>query len=271
LGDKPGVEYRPSGNKSHTAMHHFLSLCFSSLYSIDVVKAQKEAAKMPHCPLELRASDKDNQKGVEYFRQNRKQIRADLLKYGAVWVRGFDLMKSVQGYREMHEALGFDPCLDPLHSSGLRKFAVERDALYEEVRVLHKTGLDVLPSALSFLAHPFHRLFTFGFLACRSTNLRCAATTLVCTASPPPSERRPMRPLSASKRPRRVAVASWWRTAPPFWPRWTPRSCKSCTTARFAFLFPIWTFLPLYPTLSRRGLPAWWMPPWRPSLTWTWK
>jgi len=33
----------------------------------------------------------------------------------------------------MHEALGLDPCLDPLHSSGLRKFASERDALYEEV------------------------------------------------------------------------------------------------------------------------------------------
>jgi hypothetical protein len=33
----------------------------------------------------------------------------------------------------MYEALGFDPCLDPLHSSGLRKFSSERDALYEEV------------------------------------------------------------------------------------------------------------------------------------------
>jgi hypothetical protein len=33
----------------------------------------------------------------------------------------------------MHEAMGLSPCLDPLHSSGLRKFASERDALYEEV------------------------------------------------------------------------------------------------------------------------------------------
>jgi hypothetical protein len=123
---------------THTLLYiHFfaLSLCLFT-NSIDVVKAQKEAAKMPHCPLELRASDKDNAMGVDYFTKNRKQIRADLLKYGAVWVRGFDLMKSVQGYRAMHEALGFQPCLDPLHSSGLRKFAVERDALYEEVRSL---------------------------------------------------------------------------------------------------------------------------------------
>lgn len=74
--------------------------------------------------------------GAEYFSKNRDKIRADLLKYGAIWFRGFDLMKGVAGYREMHEALGLEPCLDPLHSSGLRKFASERDALYEEVRTL---------------------------------------------------------------------------------------------------------------------------------------
>lgn len=42
-------------------------------------------------------------------------------------------MQSVAGHRAMYEALELDPCLDPLHSSGLRKFASERDALYEEV------------------------------------------------------------------------------------------------------------------------------------------
>ena len=43
-------------------------------------------------------------------------------------------MKGVAGHRTMYEELGLLPCLDPLHSSGLRKFASERDALYEEVR-----------------------------------------------------------------------------------------------------------------------------------------
>mmetsp|Transcript_22841 Transcript_22841/g.31950 ORF Transcript_22841/g.31950 Transcript_22841/m.31950 type:complete len:452 (+) Transcript_22841:111-1466(+) len=100
---------------------------------IDVVQAQKEAAKMPKSPLEMRASDADNAMGAEYFVQNKDKIRAELLKYGAIWFRGFDLMKGVKGHREMYEALGLDPCLDPLHSSGLRKFASERDALYEEV------------------------------------------------------------------------------------------------------------------------------------------
>jgi Taurine catabolism dioxygenase TauD, TfdA family len=100
---------------------------------IDVEKAQKEAAKMPHCPKEIRASDKDNSLGAEYFSRNKEQIRKDLLKHGAIWLRGFTLMQSFHGHREMYEALGLDPCLDPLHSSGLRKFASERDAIYEEV------------------------------------------------------------------------------------------------------------------------------------------
>jgi hypothetical protein len=100
---------------------------------MDIVEAQKEAAKQPHCPLEIRASDEDNALGAEYFRNNKDMIRKELLKYGAIWFRGFDLMKSVSGYREMHEAIELQPCLDPLHSSGLRKFSSERDALYEEV------------------------------------------------------------------------------------------------------------------------------------------
>jgi hypothetical protein len=101
--------------------------------NIDVKQAQAACAKMPHCPLEVRATDADNAMGVEYFQKNKDQIRANILKYGAIWFRGFDLMKSVKGLREMQEAIGLDPCLDPLHSSGLRKFASERDALYEEV------------------------------------------------------------------------------------------------------------------------------------------
>jgi len=100
---------------------------------IDIVAAQKEAANTLQCPLEIRASDEDAKIGSDYFKQNKEHIREELLKHGAVWFRGFDLMKSVKGHREMYESLGLDPCLDPLHSSGLRKFTSERDALYEEV------------------------------------------------------------------------------------------------------------------------------------------
>ena len=85
------------------------------------------------CPLEIRATSHDDELGAAYFEHNRERIRSDLIKYGAIWFRGFALMRTVAGNRMMHEALGLEPCLDPLHSSGLRKFASERDALYEEV------------------------------------------------------------------------------------------------------------------------------------------
>jgi hypothetical protein len=100
--------------------------------NINVKEAQKQAKKAQGM-IEIRASAADNAMGAEYFSKNRDKIRQQLLKHGSIWFRGFDLMKSVKGNREMHEALGLDPCLDPLHSSGLRKFASERDALYEEV------------------------------------------------------------------------------------------------------------------------------------------
>lgn len=100
---------------------------------IDIKKAQAQARRQPSCPLEIRASAADNAKGAQYFVDNKDKIKKELLKYGAIWFRGFDLMKSVDGHRTMHEALGIEHCLDPLHSSGLRKFTSERDALYEEV------------------------------------------------------------------------------------------------------------------------------------------
>ncbi|GMI34034.1 hypothetical protein TrCOL_g3512 [Triparma columacea] len=100
---------------------------------IDLDEARKSGASLPHCPAEIRATSTSNSLGATYFSDNRDEIRKQLKESGAVWLRGFDLMKGVKGYREMYESLGLLPCLDPLHSSGLRKFASERDALYEEV------------------------------------------------------------------------------------------------------------------------------------------
>jgi hypothetical protein len=114
--------------------HTHTQFIISKFDSIDVAQAQKECAKVPHAPLEVRASAADNALGAQYFIDNKEKLRAQVLEYGAIWFRGFDLMQSVQGHRVMYESLGLDPCLDPLHSSGLRKFASERDALYEEVR-----------------------------------------------------------------------------------------------------------------------------------------
>ena len=48
-------------------------------------------------------------------------------------IKGMETSKSGAGFRRVYEALGLDVCLDPIHTSGLRKFAIEEDGVYEEV------------------------------------------------------------------------------------------------------------------------------------------
>jgi len=102
--------------------------------NIDLTAARASAQKLPpSCPLEIKATPEDNAMGEDYFIKNKEMIRSKLVDNGSVWLRNFSLPKSVSGHRTMTEALNLLPCLDPLHSSGLRKFASERDCLYEEV------------------------------------------------------------------------------------------------------------------------------------------
>jgi len=83
------------------------------------------------CPFEWAAPS--GAEDAAYFAKERSAIAAKLLEHGCVWLRNFDLMKTEAGFREMYEALNMEPCLDPIHTSGLRSFASEKDAVYEEV------------------------------------------------------------------------------------------------------------------------------------------
>jgi len=88
----------------------------------------------PACPVQIVATAEDNAMGLDYFKQNRAQLHEMLAKHGTIWFRGFDLMKDPTGFRSFWEdGLEKPPCLDPIHSSGLRKFLSKRDAVYEEV------------------------------------------------------------------------------------------------------------------------------------------
>ena len=182
--------------------------------------------------------------GAVYFSKNKAIIREGLLKHGAVWLRGFDLMKGVAGHREMYEALEMEPCLDPLHSSGLRKFASERDALYEEVSFFSGCCRTTF-----FQQSP---LLTMIDLLQRSISLLSEDIILVCMRNLPQSERQRMLRSFASRRPPKQVVASWLPTALPSLPRLTPRFFKSYMTAKFEFLLAILTFPPAFLDSLRR-------------------
>jgi len=87
----------------------------------------------PACPVEVVATASDNVAGPAYFTERAEEFKEMLLTHGTIWFRGFDLMKDPEGFRSFWEALGLDPCLDPIHNSGLRKFHSKKDAVYEEV------------------------------------------------------------------------------------------------------------------------------------------
>jgi len=99
--------------------------------NIDIGAARQNQSPLAACPAERVAPSAGL--GVEYFRENSEQILKDLKTHGCLWFRGFDLMKDEAGFRDWYEAVGLDPCLDPIHTSGLRSFASQSDAIYEEV------------------------------------------------------------------------------------------------------------------------------------------
>ena len=53
--------------------------------------------------------------------------------HGAIWFRTFESTKQPDGFREFYEALELNPCLDPIHTSGLRAMEEKKHAVYEAV------------------------------------------------------------------------------------------------------------------------------------------
>merc|ERR1712087_108248 len=128
---KPDVDVKPS-------LSDVVPDCPATIWDaedIDVDHWQQQYANedRPVCPVEIVATSADNAAGASYFEERAEELKAKLLTHGTIWFRGFDLMKDPEGFRLFWETLGLDPCLDPIHNSGLRKFHSKKDAVYEEV------------------------------------------------------------------------------------------------------------------------------------------
>jgi len=129
---------RPSESSGREDIGDVLPDCPSTIWNeedIDVAEwqAKYKAEDDVTCPVEVFASAADNAEGEAYFVRRREELMEMLDKHGTIWFRGFDLMKDPEGFREFWENLALNPCLDPIHSSGLRKFLAKKDAIYEEV------------------------------------------------------------------------------------------------------------------------------------------
>jgi len=96
-------------------------------------QSKYKSEKAEACPVEVVATPAANAAGKQYFLDRVDEFKEMLAKHGTIWFRDFDLMKDPAGFREFWESLDLDPCLDPIHTSGLRKFLSKGDAVYEEV------------------------------------------------------------------------------------------------------------------------------------------
>jgi hypothetical protein len=89
------------------------------------------------CPFLWDASDcradLEGKTEKEYFASQKDKILEVLQKHGAIWFRNFEMMKDAAGFRTFFEELEFNPCLDPIHTSGLRAMKEKKDAVYEAV------------------------------------------------------------------------------------------------------------------------------------------
>jgi hypothetical protein len=96
----------------------------------DVRKLQQRAKKqfLPEFATELSPTDvgiasDDTNAQLVYFRDHAMEIKQKMQDHSAVVLRGFDLMKTQEGFQEFYNALGMKVCQDPLQSVSARPTA----------------------------------------------------------------------------------------------------------------------------------------------------
>ena len=178
---------------------------------IDIEAWQKQYREegLPVCPIEIHATEAANAAGAAWFVERREELKATLEKHGTIWFRGFELMKDADGFRSFWESLDLDPCLDPLHTSGLRKFLSKDDALYEEASAATSARRRLPRRRLPRHRLPRHRL-TPPPASPPSSPLASYPTD---ASPPPPPHSPPLPPLLPEAQTRRALGAAWRRTS----------------------------------------------------------
>ncbi len=70
---------------------------------------------------------------LAYLASSRDQLLSELTAAGAIWFRGFESMKTKEGFVSFYEALDLKACQDPLASVGARAVVSKKGAMYEAV------------------------------------------------------------------------------------------------------------------------------------------
>jgi hypothetical protein len=84
-------------------------------------------------PLEVRHEPSSGVSEADSIAMQRGEILSQLEQGGAIWFRGFELMKTKEGFQTFYEQMQLSPCQDPLASVGARAVVSKKGAMYEAV------------------------------------------------------------------------------------------------------------------------------------------
>lgn len=85
-------------------------------------------------PLEVSSSSiPEGMSETDYLLSQREVLKQQVTENGAIWFKGFDLMRTQEGFTRFYELLQLDPCQDPLASVGARAVVNKKSAMYEAV------------------------------------------------------------------------------------------------------------------------------------------
>jgi len=101
----------------------------------DILEAQKQKQQEPEQPFlyVLEPPSPDAQAQLQWLAENKEEVAAKLSSHGAVNLKGWELIKTSEGFREAYEALGLEPCRDPLDAVSARPMVDKKSAVYEAV------------------------------------------------------------------------------------------------------------------------------------------
>mmetsp|Transcript_28870 Transcript_28870/g.47717 ORF Transcript_28870/g.47717 Transcript_28870/m.47717 type:complete len:477 (+) Transcript_28870:46-1476(+) len=111
--------------------------CPATIWNAEDIDIKKLPPVKQTAPLIIDAAELGDElkKGTEkqWVAAQKDKIMAQLQDHGAIWFRNFETTKQPDGFREFYEALQLNPCLDPIHTSGLRAMEEKKHAVYEAV------------------------------------------------------------------------------------------------------------------------------------------
>lgn len=102
-----------------------LTLWGDEISDIRQVQRELRRSELPEFAPEIRAADLglsagDTAAQLRYLQDHAAELKEKMQRHGAIVFRGFDLMKTQDGFQQFYRTVGMKTCLDPLHSVSAR-------------------------------------------------------------------------------------------------------------------------------------------------------